>query len=354
MVYKTPAQARKMIRALDLPNDLHQVQKRRFYRCEAFLDLFIECCETVVFHAPRDGLPMAETAVQIAEEIDHCNADLKVRALAVLAGTHRQLRDFPAAEQLYQRALSMSVEKLTRAFLYCRISVLRNKQKRLSEALELTEEAIGIYQQHAENSSQFGIGFFYRAVAHLEAKDYDAAFLDFSRSLAYLNPKEHETAHYCAMHNLALVVGLAAVSLDDLNAALKRLHNARKLIKTGLKSVPRLKLRWLEGVILAKIGSENLAESVFITARKGFLKLGAVAEAAYTALDLGVLLYNDQRWDELEALAVESHALLKSKSADDEALAALLLWIEAVRARTFDHKIVDQVRARLLKQRVGS
>lgn len=155
------------------------------------------------------------------------------------------------------------------------------------------------------------------------------------------------------MHNLAYILGLTAILPEDLNTALKYLARARRRTRSRRKSIPRLKLRWLEGIILAKFGSWTLAESILKQARRGFIKAKAIYEAACTSLDLSALYRDQQRWEELEVLAAESCALLQGQTADAEVLAALALWSEAVGARTFDTAVVEQVRIQLQAKRIG-
>lgn len=351
-MYKTPAQARRMIRALDLPKDLPKVQEKRIYRCENFIDLFIDKCDALAFQDFQTGLEMAETALRLVEETADSSADLTVRALIFLAGAYRQLRNFKTAEQLFQRALSIPVGKQRRAYLYCRISNLRTDQKHFSEAFDLLEKALAIYEE-AREESQYGMAVFYRGYTHLESGNLEKAFDDFSLSLCFINPKEQAVVHYCAIHNLAYIVGLTAISPADLDLALKHLAKARRMIKSGIKSIPRLKLKWLEGVILTKFASGNLVERVFKSARRGFVKAGAIADAACVSLDLGVLYRDQRRWEELEALAGETYELLQGQLADVEALGALRLWVDAVYARTFDTEVIEQVRGLLQKKKIG-
>lgn len=151
-MFMTTAQARRQMRALDLPKDLPKVLEKHRYRAENFIDLFIEECEAQAFHDSQAGFEMAKVAVRLVEESEGCRAHLKVRALSFLAGEHRKMRNFAAADRLYKRALALPIGKKSRAFLCCRISFLRSDQKRLAEAFALVEEALQLFEEVGEES----------------------------------------------------------------------------------------------------------------------------------------------------------------------------------------------------------
>ena len=89
------------------------------------------------------------------------------------------------------------------------------------------------------------------------------------------------------------------------------------------------------------------AERLFRRARQGFLELGAPFELALVGLDLSELLKREGRWSELEDLAAETFESDCLLSADTESIAALSLWMDAVRAKKLDDGVVADVRLKL-------
>ena len=95
---------------------------------------------------------------------------------------------------------------------------------------------------------------------------------------------------------------------------------------------------------MKKLFARGRAEKLFEKARKGFLALDAVYESALATLDLSGLLYVQGRWAELEVYAREAFERFREVAADEEALAALKLWLEAVEQKTLGNELLNEVR----------
>ncbi len=83
-----------------------------------------------------------------------------------------------------------------------------------------------------------------------------------------------------------------------------------------------------------KDGHLRRGEAAFKNARRGFIEMEASFEFALVSLDLGRYLYRNGELDELKSLAVETQQIFSTLCADPQANHALVIWRDAVLART--------------------
>ena len=163
---------------------------------------------------------------------------------------------------------------------------------------------------------------------------------DWSEALSCTDPQLKPRVHYSATHNLAFGLARRATCSADLAEVEVYLSQARKLLSKRPRSLQKLRLVWLQGMIYMRFGSTRRGETAFRTARRGFLAIEASFEMALVSLDLGRYLFQSHRFEELRALAIETHELFKASYADERAQRALTVWrdavlAEAVSAETF-------------------
>ncbi len=79
----------------------------------------------------------------------------------------------------------------------------------------------------------------------------------------------------------------------------------------------------------------------------GFLKFQVPYEIALVTLDLSALLRFQKRWAELEELSADTFRRFQELREDAEALAALKLWLDAVRSRSLSEELISEVKTAL-------
>ncbi len=79
----------------------------------------------------------------------------------------------------------------------------------------------------------------------------------------------------------------------------------------------------------------------------GFLKFQVPYEIALVSLDLSALYRFQKRWAELEELASDTHRRFRELREDSEAVAALKLWLDAVRSRSLSEELISEVKTKL-------
>lgn len=93
----------------------------------------------------------------------------------------------------------------------------------------------------------------------------------------------------------------------------------------------QLRLTGLRGKIAQARGDFAAAEAAFVRMREGFLQEGLGYDAAIVSMDLALLYLRQGRTAELKTLAREMLPIFRSQDVHREAVAALVLFQEAVR-----------------------
>ncbi len=337
---------RRLIRELDLPDQADLVIQRPKYWTPAFCWLYLERCDELIFGDPQAGLQAAEFAPELAALVGKFNREerlhplLQLRALAVLGSAYRVVGDLEQSSVTYAEALRLLAEgsfpEAEKANLYFRVAMLRRVQDRRDEAAALIEESVRIYRRSSRRLRQRHLGEALTIRGYIHDLDGDPAqaMKDWSEALSCTDPQSKPRVHYSATHNLALGLARRATCSADLARVEIYLSRARKLLSRRPRSLQKLRLIWLQGMIYMRFGSTRRGETAFRTARKGFLAIEASFEMALVSLDLGRYLYQSHRFEELRALAVETHELFKASHADERARQALKVWKDAVLAES--------------------
>jgi len=338
---------RRLLRELNLPESADQVVQRPKYWTPDFCWLFFDRCDELIFDDPQEGLGAAEVAPELASLVSKFSRDagshasLSLRALGVLASAYRAVGDLEQAEETYLEALALTrTERLSEvdvANLFFRISVLRSFQNRLDEALGFATDSVQIYRRsnRASREQHLGEALTIRGYAYFQSENYAAAMKDWSEALSCTDPKKRPRVYHSATHNLAC--GLVANTVDprSLSAIERCLRQARKFLSKRPRSLLKLRLIWLEGMIMIRFGSTRRGEAALMSARRSFIEMEAPFDMALVSLTLGKYLSQTKQFEELRALANETQKLFSVFCADRQANRALALWKEGVAARAF-------------------
>ena len=350
---ESPAQADL---GFELPADLNALLEEPRYRDETFLRLYLDHCDEVLFRDPQKGLKLAEIAPRLAEKLRESSRrssqfsrrELRVRSYAVHGGALRACGRLEEADEVYQIALRVcgngDVSVQEEANLHQRLAVLRTTQRRFDEAFKVCQGAIETHRAFGHDG-YLGEALVILGVAYIGASHFEEAVPCLGEALQLTRNKTSRTYH-AAIHNLAL----ALTGTEDrtaLKSALRYIREAKRRLRDHRRSLPKHKLTWIEGELHVKISLDRHAERLFWRARQGFLELGAPYELALVGLDLSQLLKREERWSELEDLAAETFGRFRLLSADTESIAALSLWMDAVRAKKLDDEVVADVREKL-------
>ena len=348
-----PEQAKRLMRKLDLPGQAAEVLTEAKYWSEAFCVLYFDRCDDVSSEDPRAAIPMAATGLVLARRVSsqHCGErrlrELAMRALACQGTAFRAAGRLEDSDRSYEEALSIeSVSDLERADLLGRLAVLRKYQHRFDEAEKLLGRVIGICEKEDSNE-QLGRFLAVRGAFFLSQDRIREALQDLSAALLHLDEKRNQREHDATLQNLAACLYHDKnARLEDLAETLRALKRSRRKRRAGT-TVPKLKLRWLEGLIEIRFGFTGRGELSLRGARRGLVQLRMPFDAALVSLDLSLLYLEEERYEEMQRLAAETYRIFQALSADRDAQAALLLWKQAVQRQILDSEVVIQVRKRI-------
>ncbi len=330
------------------------------------LRVYLDNCDEVLFDDPKAGLELAKVAPRLARRIPRRrpyewqhwtgesekrqHRELLVRSHAVLGGAYRAGGKFETGERAYQIAREICdsgrVSLSARANLYKRLARLRSAQKRHGDALELLEFAIEVYRDRDQD--YYADALLMKGYVLGESHRYAEAIPCFLKALRLVKPRQRSSllvkrTFHSAVHNLATAV-CQGCKPGDVSNALHHVREAKKFFTKRPATINKYKLFWVEGRMVAKLGSTRLAEHRYVKAFKQLLKLGAPVEAALVALELALIYRSDGQWAELEELAFETYTSFRELSQDAEALAVLRLWMDATRERALTRASLSSAR----------
>ena len=184
--------------------------------------------------------------------------------------------------------------------------------------------------------------YLFRGITHYESGNSSLSALDLSKALSHIDIKQSKRIYYAAVHNLA--VALTSCSAEALDSALLRLKKARRRIRFRGRHMAKFKLRWLEGKICIRFGSTRQGERYLWAAREGLEECRAPYEMALVSIEIGELWLREGRAAaDIYMLALETYRIFEGLSADEEALAALILWRDTAHREALTHKLLRSV-----------
>jgi hypothetical protein len=99
--------------------------------------------------------------------------------------------------------------------------------------------------------------------------------------------------------------------------------------RPGGGAIDLRKTRWLEANLAAGLGRRDEALAALDEVRQGFEKDGLAYDYALSSLDAALLYREENRFAEIKTLADEMLVIFKAQNVHREALAAVILFVEA-------------------------
>ncbi len=340
----------------ELPEEPKGLLSRRSYADLTFLGLFLDWLDERIYQDPQAGLKWAKVAPDLALKIPEEDGPRQhreglVMAWTILGGAFRACSDYNAAEEPYRKArrfaTSVLVSDLVRTDMERRLSTLRACQGRSDDALELATAAVAKFRKidgAPLGDALIAMGFvLWDGRQHFSDRDATAEAIEaFGEALALAGDAKtpaSKRVHTTACKNLAMAICDSGSGVYSAREALEYIWEARKLL-TQDRCAARYRLDWVEALIWNRIGCHAKAEKLYRKALEGFEALTMPWELALVGLDLAALLHLCGELYELETIARETYQRFRGLSgADVQTIAALSLWVDAVKARSWT--IVD-------------
>ncbi|HKG33487.1 MAG TPA: hypothetical protein VKB22_07135 [Gemmatimonadales bacterium] len=316
----------------------------------------IESSHDLVYAEMPRAEELSELAVAISQELDACRYgiglvnDLKARALACLGEVLRNQGDLRAADGALAVAETLLVIGTGDVFEEARLfeikALVRRDQCRIDEAHGLLDEVIAVYRQYRD-FHLVGRAFVHKGSTHGAAGELESAVRWLRKGLGLLDPTRERRLELSARHNLMLYL---QESGRDQEAWFLLKASRPEFLEHGGELL-NLRLRWLEGRIQQTLGQLREAEQALTGARAGFLGQGAGFSAALVCLDLAGLYAAQNRTEEMRHLAEEMLPIFRSRDIHHEAIAALIVFQQAVRMEKLSSGLLDEIRSFLRRAR---
>lgn len=299
---------------------------------------------------------LAELAIAVSQELDTRRYgsglvnDLKARAWGCLAEVLRNQADLRAADGAVAVAETLLAIGTGDVFEEARLlevkALVRRDQRRLDEAHGLLDDVIEVYRQYRD-FHLVGRAFVHKGSAHGAAGELDSAVRWLRKGLGLLDPTRERRLELSARHNLMLHLHESG---RDQEAWFLLKASRPEFLEHGGELL-NLRLRWLEGKIQQALGQLREAEQALTEARSGFLAQGAGFSAALVCLDLAGLYAAQSRTEEMRRLAEEMLPIFRSRDIHREAIAALIVFQQAVRMEKLSSGLLDEIRSFLRRAR---
>lgn len=307
-----------------------------------FLDLYLERCDETAFDVPRDAYLLAQHLPEVARRIRvgpkarDWDTPLEkmggiVMALAVKGSCCRAVDEIAEAELCFDRAFkglgNHQPSPVVMAELHRRYAALllmkrsSGVEKHIDHCLEYSEEAS--YKPGVADALTL------RGVVNAQADPAQAVqdFLQATRLADLKSPRGERTAK-AAMHNVSYAVAYGSVGLRDQETALRLLVRLKNELKGTPTSVRKLKVLWIEGLILGNLRIERHAKRQLSKARRGLLSIGDVGSYLVVSIDLyrSLIEFGDE--EEAREIALDTLSQAEAHNQDPELLARLRRWVE--------------------------
>ncbi len=336
----------RLVRELDLPEQADQVIQRSKYWTPDFCWLYFDRCDELIFDDAQAGLQATEVGPELVALVSRFNRDqssqgrLGVRALAVLGSAYRAVGELEQAEETYRAAFHLmrtkAVPETAGANLFFRVAILYSVQDRLDAALRLSDASVRIYRRSNDDvkKKHLGEALTIRGICYFQARSFASAMKDWSEALSCTDPRKRSRIYHSASHNLACGLVSRAIDSRSLATIEDYLVQARRFLSKRPRSLQKLRVIWLQGLIMNRFGSTRRGEAALRTARRGFIEMKAPLDMALVSVTLGQYLYRNHRSSELRALARETETLFWTMCSDTNARRAVRLWKQSLQART--------------------
>jgi tetratricopeptide (TPR) repeat protein len=307
------------------------------------------------FEDPTTAVNLANLAVKIScrlGDVYHPEwvQDLRARALAFLGNARRVLGELRSADDAF-RSADYHLEQGTgdprlQAEILDFHSSLRRAQRRLGEALTLSESALSLYRASGNVRGT--------AISLLKKAKILEEMGRLGRAINLLSKRASEIEAARDPHLLAY----ARINLLSCLTNAKRYEEAERLVPEvrGLfndlnEPVTLVRLLWAEANIALGLSRIDEAESTFREVQAAFVERGMAYDAALVSLDLAVVYLREGKLSDLKKLAGDLVLLFESRDVHREALGALYLFQKACEEERLTEQAVNRLAERLRRDR---
>jgi tetratricopeptide (TPR) repeat protein len=326
------------------------------FKTWALCELLIEESFRVGFSDLSAALELAQIALQAAEQLDaqyygaSVVQDLRARAWAYLGNARRINYDLTGAEQALNIAERLveqgSADPLEEARILDLRASLLSDQGWLEEAADLLDSVIDIYED-VRDLHRKGRALISKGVSLGNAGFPEEAIELIPEGLSLLDREVEPRLVLMARHNLIVFLNDSGRCVE----ALRQLERLRSCYRAFPEPYIEIRLFWLEGRIAAGLRHFEEAERALKEVRRRLLDSSLAYEAALATLDLANIYLEQGRRDEVRRLAEEMLPIFLSQDVHRHAIAALVVFQQAVEGDHVTPARIQEIASYLLRAR---
>jgi len=327
------------------------------FRSRALAQLLVEESRRTVRRDPAEARNLAELVPVVlywtpgaagaawGEEIYVRALAQRGNALRVAGELHeadaafRELRQFVASHPVDGEELHAEMSSLEAS--------LRSDQRRFDEAEKLLDRAVLLCRASGDTA-----GLAKNLVKRGDVQRLNdrlvAATESLREALPLLDPDDDRHLFLCAVGSL----GSYLCDIDRPGEAARLLADHEPTIRAHDEAWMNLRMTMLRGHIAHGRGRDEEAERLFLAARQGYAARRLGYDAAMVTLDLAVLYLEQGRTRELKDAARLMQPIFEARDVHREALAALMLFQQAVAAEQVTGETIRGLRRFLERSRV--
>jgi tetratricopeptide (TPR) repeat protein len=308
-----------------------------------------------VFSDPVQAVETAHLAVRLTGHLGSAYhpdwvLELRARAFAHLGNARRVHGELKAADDAFLMAdeclqASGADNLRIEAEVLSLKGSLRLDQRRLEEAQDLVERALGLYRKVGD---LVGVakGLLQKSKILNQRGDVAESIAVLQAASLEIDPTREPLLFARARQNLLFSLSFAGRYEEAAQLLAEQKASPRVLAEP----LDDLRLRWTETNILQGLGRFGEAEEGYRALQREFLTLGNGLDAALVSLDLATLLWEQGRTAELKQLAEEVLVVFESREIHREAVAALLLFQQACKEDRITSGMLRQIAAQLRRE----
>jgi tetratricopeptide (TPR) repeat protein len=325
-----------------------RIRRDRAFQTWALCERMVEECHRLTYEGTFEAEEMADLAVTVAEELDTTSygpslvQDIHGRAWAAVGSVLRVTSDLRSADEAFLMAEILvgqgSGDALEEAGVLELKAALRRDQRRLSEAHRLLDDVISIYRQYRD-FHLVGRAFVQKGEIHGAVGELEQAVLWLRKGLSLIDPVRDRRLELAARHSLMLYLQESGRHQE----AWFMLKATRGEFRQHGGELLNSRLRWLEGKIQQALGLTEEAEAALVEARRSFIAHGIGFDAALVSLDLASLYAQLGRAAEMRAIAEEMMPIFQSRDVHREAIAALIVFQQAVQMERVSSNLLREI-----------
>jgi transcriptional regulator with XRE-family HTH domain len=244
------------------------------------------------------------------------------------AGNARRVKgDLPGADEAFGRSQKLwragatgDSGLLDEARVLGLESSLRRAQRLLSEAMELLDRALVVDQGYETKYLLLN-----KAKLLEELGDFEGAITTLRRAIPFVEAAEESRFPLAFWQHLAANLCF----LGQFGEAQTLVPKLRNLASNYGDDLDLLRLRWLEGRVVAGLGKGSEAIRILSGAREGFTSRGMAYDGALISLELALVYLEEGRTAEVKILARQITPVFQAQGIHREALAAFKLFRDA-------------------------